>query len=123
MLIKETNRAKIEQIIKDAEGRATARTIDYYDIAMAIWNLERKLDIPKVKMEGIETYVDVNAQDFPNAYKYTPTSTHFHAVRKKAGWDLVKVYRDPCQRPGRKYEVHLSDTAKEAILERHTMFA
>ena len=47
MLVKDTARAKIEAMIAEAEGKATARTITYSQIETAIQNLEAKLNIPK----------------------------------------------------------------------------
>lgn len=123
MLIKETNRTRIEEMIKEAEGRATARTIDYEDVEKAILYLEEKLDIPKKHMEGIKAHIDINAQAFPNAYQHTPISTHIHIIRKKTGWDLVKVSRDICKSPTQKFKVWLTDKAKEAIIDRFSHFA
>ena len=122
MLIKYTNSEKIEKIIKEAEGRATARTIDYGSMSMAIDRLEESLGIPKKHMIGIVADIDVNAQDFPRAYKYTPESTHFRVIRKQSGWDLERVYRDRTRRYNHEFHVTLTEQAKEAIIESKSSF-
>lgn len=118
MLIKESNRAKIEAMIKAAEGRATMRTITFENIVDAIARIEKKLDIPKTKMTGIRADVDVNAQNFPNAYQYRAESTQFYMIRKASGWDLTEVTRYYTRRAGHQIQLVLTDEAKEAILER-----
>lgn len=116
MLVKESNMKKINEMIKKAEGRATARTIGYKDIAYNIEDIEKTLGIPKKDMIGIVAYVDSNAQDFPNAYKYTPYSTQYVIERKASGWDLVEVERGRTERRKRKFRLKLTDIAKEAIV-------
>lgn len=122
MLIKETNKAKIENAITAAEGRATARTITWKDIVYSLERLEKSLGIHKKDMIGITADIDYNAQDFPRAYKYTPESTHFKVTRKSGGWDLLSVYRDTTRRDGHKFHVTLTDAAKQAIIETKTAF-
>ena len=122
MLIKESNRGKIEKMIKEAEGRSRERTINFDDILWAINKIECKLDIPKTHMEGIAADVDVNAQNFPKAYKYTPKSTQFYMVKKKSGWDLVNVVRDITNGENRGFHLKLTDKAKEVLISRHSMF-
>lgn len=116
MLVKESNMKKINEMIKKAEGRATTRTIEYKDIAYNIEDIEKTLGIPKKDMIGIVAYVDSNAQNFPNAYKYTPYSTQYTLERKASGWDLVAVKRGRTERRNRKFRLVLTDVAKEAII-------
>lgn len=122
MLIKESNKEKIEKMITEAEGRARERKITYADMVHGIKKIEGWLGIPKAHMEGIVVYVDHNAQNFPNAYKYTPYSTQYMMVRKRSGWDLRQVYRDITRRDNHTYELELTDKAKESIIEAHRNF-
>lgn len=122
MLIKEENREKIEKMIKAAEGRATTRLLTWKDIQQAIQNVEIHLGIAKKDLVGVYVDVDVNAQDFPNAYKYTPHSTQFTMVRKKSGWDLVSVERYTTRRPNSRYIVELTEEAKAAIIRKMSCF-
>ena len=116
MLVKEANKEKIEDIIRTAEGRATARTISYERIVVAIAELEKTLGIAKKNMTGITADIDYNAQDFPRAYKYTPESTHILVTRKTSGWDLTNVFRDTTRRWNHRFHVTLTDDAKAAII-------
>ena len=122
MLINESNKQKIEDMIKKAEGRATVRTIGYRDIVDGIATLENSLGIRKKDMIGIVADIDMNAQDFPMAYKYTPASTHFTVIRKASGWDLKEVFRDTTRRYNHRFHVNLTDTAKQAIIESKCAF-
>lgn len=122
MLIKEGNREKIEAAIREVEGRATARTVTYGEIAIAIAELEKTLNICKKDMMGIIADIDYHAQNFPNAYKYTPESTHIKITRKNSAWDLVRVYRDTTRREGHRYHLTLTEDAKKAIIKSKEIF-
>ncbi len=122
MLIKEGNRERIEATIREAEGRATARTITYGDITRAIAELEKALNICKKDMTGITADIDYHAQNFPNAYKYTPESTHITVTRKTSAWDLARVYRDTTRREGHRYHLTLTEDAKKAIIQSKEIF-
>lgn len=99
------------------EGRATARTVAAKDILKAIEDLEHKLGILKKDMEGITAVIDVNAQDFPRAYKYTPDSTIVEIVCKKSSWSLVSVERGWTRSTKHKYAVKLTPEAEQAIID------
>ena len=122
MIIAERNQDSIEKKIKAAEGRATARTINYSLIKQAVKEVEWHLGIPKNSLEGVEVEVDMHAQTFPNAYRYTPESTHFGMIRKKSGWDLEWIERKTTRRESSRYVVRLTDAAKTAILSRMSHF-
>lgn len=122
MLIKETNKTKIEEMIKAAEGKSKERVITYDDMIHSIRKIENYLGIPKKHMEGIYADVDVWAQNFPRAYKYTPKGTQFYMVKKKSGWDLLRVSREITRRAYHTYQLELTDDAKEAIIKAHSNF-
>lgn len=123
MIIKDANKAKIEEMIKKVEGRSTARTISYNDIVSDIECIEKELGIPKSHMVGIVANVDTNSQDFPNAYKYTPMSTQYVIERKPSGWDLKDVWRGGTRRYNNRYGLTLTDDAKAAIIKTKEVFA
>lgn len=122
MIIKEANRKKIEAMIKAAEGRATTRTINFASILLSINCIEEELAIPKKHMVGITASVDYNAQNFPNAYKYTPYSTHFTVKRKSSGWDLIAVSRDITRRENQRFKLTLTEEAREALIKSKEVF-
>ena len=122
MLVNDKNKEKIEEMIKAAEGRATVRLLSYQSIIKSLSEIERTLGIKKKYMDGIKADVDVSAQNFPRAYKYTPESTHFKAVKKSNGWDLQSVYRARTRRENHRYHLELTEEAKAAIISRMQEF-
>lgn len=113
----------IDSAIKDQEGRASARTITAKAVLRYITEVEDKLMIAKAAMDGIEVDVDINAQDFPSAYKWTPESTHIKALYKRDHWVITYIYRSQCRRRSQEVVCHLTDAAKEAIINRHSVFS
>ena len=94
IIIKDTNKEKIESAIKEAEGRAKERLICFADIESAIKEIEKKFHcVTKKSMEGLSIIVDPYAQKYPKAYKYTPESTQFLLTFEKGSWRLRWVAR------------------------------
>lgn len=122
IIVNEKNKEKINAAIKAAEGRATARTIKFYDIECAIERIEKKLGIPAAHMRGIRALVDVNAQKFPAAYNFTPESTHFRLERFASGWAVTDIWRGRTEGPKKTYQMILTDEAKEAIINSKLFF-
>lgn len=117
IIIDQAHADKITEAIKAAEGRATARTITADDIInecdrqlVRLYGLGASLD----ELDGTEIHVDVNAQDFPNAYKYTPVSTHFRATYSGKKWRLTDVFRDTCRK--NRGSVKVPEAAKKSIM-------
>jgi hypothetical protein len=121
IIIKEANLDKLTAAIKAAEGRATARTITAKDIISAAEKVTRHLSIPKKTMIGVTADVDINAQDFPSAYKYTPESTQFSMVYCASGWAMDGICRGITRRANRAVDIQLTEAAKEAVLINATM--
>ena len=108
----------IQIAISEAEGKARVRTITPIDIIVRLEQIEERLDIPKSRMKGVTVTVNDSAQKFPSAYKYTPESTYFTAEHNGKNWKLTRIWRDRCTNS--VASITLSDTAKEAIVERAT---
>ena len=117
IIVKEANIERINQEIKGAEGRASARCITASDIMDAVQSITAHLRIPKKSMVGITAYVDVNAQDFPSAYKYTPESTLVALEYTRSGWAITGIERDVTHRASQAVSIELTDEAKKAVLE------
>ena len=123
ILINEKNLQKISEAIKAAEGRATARLLDTDTISRLIDRAENALPdrgvygrIPKNRMDGTKIYFD-GGQQFPNAYKYRPESTHCTIENHSGKWYLTDVRRDTCPNRQTSGEILYSDAAKAWILE------
>ena len=119
--ITENNREKIEAVIKEAEGKTRVRTISVDDIIGALQRVAFALEIPKSHMKGIKVVVDPNAQNFPNAYRYTPESTQFSAEYNGKEWVLTGIWRGACRGCTQEFSITLTDEAKEAIIKSFEM--
>lgn len=122
IIIKETNKDRITKELDKIQKRTTARNIYFSDLLSIINDVDKNLGIAKNKMIGISVDADYNAQDFPNAYKYIPESTHVIIERMKSGWALMSVNRSRCRTPKKRYIVNLTDDAKTAIIESKMCF-
>lgn len=122
ILIKDSNKDLIQAAIKEVEGKATARTIDYTDITDALTKIEKRLNIPKKAMTGITVYLDVNAQDMPRAYKYPAYSTQAVIYRTAAAWRLEELNRTYVCRAGYGIQIDLTPDAEQAIRSKYTHF-
>lgn len=125
IIINDSNEGKINAVIKEVEGKATARTITYRHIEYMIRTFELKFKFTtKKNWEGIEIECDYHAQEFPRAYKWNPESTQFRIVRRGGKWRLTCVYRSFCTTsPYRRFVVRIMpDELKNEILEKFTKF-
>lgn len=122
IIIKDSNKEKIEIELTKAQQSCTRRTIRFDDLANIIKNIEYKLDIPKKYMLGVSADVDYHAQDFPRAYKYNPESTHIRIKKVASGWALIDVWRGKCRPSTQRYILDLPDDAIMAIVESKRVF-
>lgn len=114
--------SKLNDIIAESEGRASARTITAVDIADELEKIEERLSISKRAMQDVKVEVDCNAQSFPSAYGYTPYSTWFTAVYKSGSWTITDIYRYKTAGATSGHYITLTDAAKKAILDRISTF-
>ena len=121
IIIKESNKEKINEIIKKADGRARERIIESYEELVKICESveDRLKPMTKKAMDGTKIHYDFR-DHFPRAYKYTPASTHVDLIFKNGSWRLVDIYRDTCPNLNccYYYRLELSETAKESVLNR-----
>ena len=115
--------AEIQFQLDKANNLARIRTVDIDEVYGAVTVLERKFkDCAKKSMEGLIVYVDLNSQDFPNAYRSIPMSTHFVLIYEKRSWRFVRAERLRCGGTNR-YEVpYLPDPMREELLKRFESF-
>ena len=119
IIINEHNRNKIEKALDEVQGRCKTRLIEYDDILAELKSVDEQFSkvCTKKGFENTRVWIDVNGQSFPNAYKFSPESTQFGAIYLKGKWRLVYVGRDYCKSYAQRWSIHLSDTAKECVLE------
>lgn len=123
IIVSEKNRERIVKAINEAEGRSTARCLTYAGVLVAIERIEAKLGLPKARMEGVSFHVDTWAQDFPNAYEYTPMSTQFNLTLSKGKWRISDIGRASVQGAGRRCQcIEMPEALKDALLRRFETF-
>ena len=122
--VKESNRTRIDDIIDNVQKRASARCISFDFITDIIKDVERRCSINKKDMAGTEVRFDYGMK-FPSSYyKHgaKPSSTHFNLLFDKGTCyiEIDSIRRSDCPNSGKKYELKLSDLAKEAVLKQYT---
>ena len=117
------NEKKIMEIFDEAQGRARVRKISSFrQLEGIIKDIEKRMScITKKALEGTRLDYDFG-QRFSSHYKHSPDSTNFGMVYKHGRWVLTYVRRYYCPRRNSKYlyTLHLSDSAKEAVLNNFT---
>lgn len=116
MKINIENRDKLETALKEAQGKATTRTIDVDRIFSVLKHVEERLGIGKTALKGTKVHF-TGAEKFAKAYRYIPESTHFEAVHSGKTWFVTSITRDTCPQRQDAVDVALSDTAKDAVLK------
>lgn len=112
--------AKLTDAIKEAEGRATARTITAEIVLKTLSEVENRLNIAKKYLKGVKVIANPNAQTFPRAYKYTAESTYFCAEHNGKAWKITNIYREECENT--RVNIELTDDAKAAIIRNAERF-
>ena len=122
IIINEHNRNKIEKALDEVQGRCNARLINYEDILAELKGVDEQFSkvCTKKAFENTEVFIDVNGQNFPNAYKFSAYSTQFRAVYLKGKWRIMYIGRDFCKSYNQRWHIVLSDTAKECILHEYS---
>lgn len=114
--------AEVQSQLDAANHLARTRTVDVDEVYGAVTVLERKFeDCTKKSMEGLTVNVDLNSQDFPNAYRGVPMSTHFTLVYEKRSWRFVSAERSRCGE-SKRYDVTLTDPMREELLKAFESF-
>lgn len=113
----------VRAVLEEVQKRSTVRNITSEDILEAIEDIEKTFGVPKSKLDGVQAEIDVHAQRYPNAYKYTPESTQFTLENRRGVWYLTDVCRDTTGR--RTHAIIITrfpDATKQAIIDRCTAF-
>lgn len=114
--------AEVQSQLDAANHLARTRTVDIDEVYGAVTVLERKFeDCTKKSMEGLTVNVDLNSQDFPNAYRGVPVSTHFTLVYEKRSWRFVSAERSRCGE-SKRYDVTLTGPMREELLKAFESF-
>lgn len=122
IIINEHNRNKIEKVLDEVQGRCKARLITYEYILSELKAVDEQFSkvCTKKGLENTSVSIDVNGQNFPNSYKYSAKSTQFVAIYLKGKWRLVYLGRDWCRTYSQRWNIFLSETAKQNILDSYS---
>lgn len=104
---------------------AKVRNASYQSVVAIVFQIEKKLGekgLPKKYWTGLKFWGDINAQKFPNAYKWCPDSTQFVVERFASGWFVTRVSRMRCSERMVTLASVLTDEQKEAIVENFKHF-
>ena len=112
----EESAARLTAAIKEAEGRATARTVTSREIISTLARVEDKIGVKKA-LNGTTVEWD-GGQKFANAYGHTPYSTHWTAEYKNGHWNIIEIKRWFCPNRYESGRVNYSDEAKQTIIDR-----
>lgn len=118
IIINDHNKDKIEKALDEVQGRCKTRLLTYEDILSELKGVDDQFSsvCTKKAFEGTEVLIDVNGQSFPNSYGFSAKSTQFRAVYLKGKWRLVYLDRDWCRTYSQRWDIVLSETAKQSIL-------
>ena len=117
------NLDKVKEALTKANGRAKERLAYPSDVVVAVLMVERhleKIGIPKNLWKGLMVEVDLRAQKFPRAYKWSADSTQFAIERRASGWFLVWTYRGACGEQKYKFSKPFTAEQEKAILKHAT---
>lgn len=118
IIVKTENVEKIQKAINEAEGKARERKVTAKQLIACAEKLDKKLGIAPAHLKGVTARVDINAQDFPNAYKYTPESTVATLEHTGRAWALIDVKRDRTDIASKAVRFTLTEEAREWIVKR-----
>lgn len=117
-----TDTKALDEAISNAEGRATARTMNAeYVGSKLFYVVNRYLNgMPKKALTGTHATVHASTEKLPSSYKYRAESTQAEFLHDGKGWMLVSVWRGTLKQSSTNkegVELDLSDTAKEWLLD------
>ena len=122
IILNHNHDAEVQSLLDKANYLARTRTVDIDDVYDAVYILERKFeDCTRKSLEGLTVNVDLNSQDFPNAYRGVPMSTQFTLVYEKRSWRFVRAERSRCGEY-KRYDVTLPDAMREELLKSFESF-
>ena len=120
IIIDEKHAEKIAAVLETVQKRAKVRTITTEQVLDLPGTLYRFYGVPKSRMNGLKLIIDFNAQNFPNAYKYTPESTIINVEFSATKCYLTSVERSRTQPENKFFEAdEMPEALKDALLDKY----
>ena len=111
-------KAAVQAELDEQQYRCRERILSVAMIFGILRDVEDYLNVhPKKALEGTKVWADPFAQKFPRSYKGRPMSTEIQAYYHNGSWRLTSICRIYCT-SGHKVQITLSESAKEAIIQR-----
>jgi hypothetical protein len=123
VIIHDKNKDKINEILKQVQGKARERKIESYDELIALIDKYTKnINIPKKYWEGCNLYINIGAGHFASKYNGIPYGTHIELIGRKDGkFILWTIYR-MAVKDKKPYYFKMTDIAKNSILSNMNIF-
>ena len=129
--INEKNRDKIEKILNEVQRQAKVRMITVHEMFDTVNDVTLEMSsynrILKKDLHFFSFRIDINHQEFPNAYKWEPLSTQFWITYNKAGEPLLTdLKRFECDKirvknitffRGKNYDYKTEKNKQELLLQ------
>lgn len=113
-----TDTDALNEAIREAEGRATARTIDAEEVNEKLKRAETMMNWPPKKaLAGTKIHVHASTQKLPNAYKYKADSTQVLFEHDGKGWKFVCAGRYTLKQSSDSSKIGVEIEASEATKE------
>lgn len=111
---------KLNAIIADYEGRASARLLTAEAVAKTLIEIDNKLATFTTRGAAIGTTikVDVNATRLPSSYRFPASSTQFKAKLTRAGWVITDIFRADCLAPCNRYVITFTPKTLDEMAEK-----
>ena len=119
IIIDEKHAEKINEFLKEGQGRAKERTVkDFEELKDLIERYLSKLPtIPKKHLDKCILYIKVGAKKFPNRYKYIPYGTSLTIIFGQDGKGRLEEVERVNINDRKEYKFHLTETAKNSVLK------
>jgi hypothetical protein len=107
--------------LHNVQGRATERTLTSHDVLRVFDTLTKYWNeiAPKKALKGLEVCINMYAQTYPSAYKYSPATTFLIFVHDGSNFILSNIVRAKADKYGRDRACYqfVSDDLKNLIIE------
>lgn len=110
--------------LNELQGKCKERLLSVEDCISRLNSVDSFLNITNKAMTGTKVIVHSDMQHLPKCYKYQANSTKAVFIYDGRNWCFVSAFRDRMIQKGIAYhcEIEMSDTAREAVLKRYTIY-
>lgn len=123
IIIHDKNRDKINEILKQVQGKARERKIESYDeLVGLIEKYTKNIKIPKKHWYNCQLIINIGAGHFANKYNGVPFGTHIELIGRKDGKFILWTIDRIAVKDKKPYFFKMTDIAKNSILSNMNIF-